>query len=1365
MKRTLFATIALALLLNAPAWGATIFTESMGNSGGTVTLAVHEANNGFDNDSYTMTQGGATNPADIRITSASTGYTGASGNSNVWFTSTNAAYGFAIEGIDASAYTSLTVQFGYRKESASALPTFALDYWDGTQYVNVPFTFNEAANATAGWYLSPVINLPTGAQISGLRLRWVKSGTVAVRIDDVILSGTAGATTPTVTTATITSITSSTASGGGNVTADGGASVTNRGVCWSTSINPTIANDTTDNGTGTGSFASSITGLSASTLYHVRAYATNSQGTSYGGDSTFITGALGGGPTIFITGSLTAFGNQVISTSSGSQSYVVHGTELIEDIVINAPAHFQVSLNDVNFYSSRTLAIQVDSVPHTTIYARFSPSSTGPKSGNITHTSSGATQQDLAVSGNGIQTEPGTQASAVGFTLVGADTMTVGWTRGTGDSVIVLIRNGGAVDANPADGSDYTANAAFGSGSQVGAGNYVIYKGTGTSVKATSLSPNNAYYVAVYEFNSDGPASANYLMTPATGNQTTLPAPYVWNQTGSADWTVAANWTPTRTTPSASDVLHFKGGGAVTATSVPAQTIAQLQVSNNTALTLTAGGINTLTIGGDAGTDFEVTAGSKLTVSGSNVLTISLSTGATGSISDSMIFTGGAHKLTADDASGVTFNSGGVFVAATGFTSNAFGTTNLNSVVFAAGSSYICRAGSNPFGASAPNSVIVLQTGSIYKQEVNSGAAFSGRTYSHFEYNYNGVLSGTGSSALSMDNVSVTQGTLNLGMTGAFNLKGSVSAASGATLNFNPASAATVTFNGTGQQTVSGSGTLTLQTNQSVALNNSGGLVMQRDLTVNGGLTTADDTLFIGANTLTLNGGLTMGGDLLLGGPSSSLAFGGTGTDTLSRIELYDFTLDRGAGDSVVATGGDWVVHNNMTLTSGVLAPLNSSAVTIYNPIAGTADNFKPDSLLNLYIEGTAAGITIPASCDSLNILYVNNPNGVTLAGDLYVSLGGALTLADGGISAGSNTLSYPAAPEFASLNYYGTAVQTTTSIEWPDVNGPQNVEINNPAGVALHADRTIKVYGLSLTSGAFSTGSNVITLDTPATCSSSGGWVDGNLRLFAPAGGDRGSVTLGYECGANDAYSPLFVAFDSVTASGYLTCKANYASGGYVNASDPLSASKRYWTLTKGGGLDFDTCAVTLYYVDDDFNTNFTLAAEDTMKCGCRYDDGTKKTWWDFFPLTRYVDDNYVTLAQVTAPRLVATAAGSDFLFGAGYQVLAGISWIGVADESRPSQPALPKVFSLARPYPNPASGRAVLSLSLPDARPVRLEIYNMLGQKVALAADRQVPAGIHQLAWDLRGADRKKVSGGVYFYRLTAGNNTVTGRLAVLR
>lgn len=99
---------------------------------------------------------------------------------------------------------------------------------------------------------------------------------------------------PTVTTTAITAITTITASSGGNVTSDGGSAVTARGVCWSTSANPTIVDSITSDGTGTGVFSSSITGLLPATTYHVRAYATNVVGTGYGADVSFTTLGLRG---------------------------------------------------------------------------------------------------------------------------------------------------------------------------------------------------------------------------------------------------------------------------------------------------------------------------------------------------------------------------------------------------------------------------------------------------------------------------------------------------------------------------------------------------------------------------------------------------------------------------------------------------------------------------------------------------------------------------------------------------------------------------------------------------------------------------------------------------------------------------------------------------------------------------------------------------------------------------------------------------------------------------------------------------------------------------------------------------------------
>ena len=97
------------------------------------------------------------------------------------------------------------------------------------------------------------------------------------------------AVVPTITTATVTGVTVSSATSGGNITADGGAPVSDRGVCWSTAQNPTVAGTHTTDGSGIGIFTSSITGLTQNTLYYVRAYATNSAGVAYGNQVSFTT--------------------------------------------------------------------------------------------------------------------------------------------------------------------------------------------------------------------------------------------------------------------------------------------------------------------------------------------------------------------------------------------------------------------------------------------------------------------------------------------------------------------------------------------------------------------------------------------------------------------------------------------------------------------------------------------------------------------------------------------------------------------------------------------------------------------------------------------------------------------------------------------------------------------------------------------------------------------------------------------------------------------------------------------------------------------------------------------------------------------
>jgi uncharacterized protein (TIGR02145 family) len=178
----------------------------------------------------------------------------------------------------------------------------------GAQVVNEGANLNFIASATDPDGTIPVMtaeNLPTNATYTDhgngtatfdFNPDYTQAGIYDVRFiasdgsmaDTEIVAITVNQA-PELTTAGVSAITQTTAECGGNVTSDGGAAVTARGVCWSTSPTPTIADDTTVNGSGTGSFTSSITGLTAGTSYYVRAYATNSAGTGYGSSEPFTT--------------------------------------------------------------------------------------------------------------------------------------------------------------------------------------------------------------------------------------------------------------------------------------------------------------------------------------------------------------------------------------------------------------------------------------------------------------------------------------------------------------------------------------------------------------------------------------------------------------------------------------------------------------------------------------------------------------------------------------------------------------------------------------------------------------------------------------------------------------------------------------------------------------------------------------------------------------------------------------------------------------------------------------------------------------------------------------------------------------------
>ncbi|NUM79041.1 T9SS type A sorting domain-containing protein, partial [candidate division KSB1 bacterium] len=93
------------------------------------------------------------------------------------------------------------------------------------------------------------------------------------------------------------------------------------------------------------------------------------------------------------------------------------------------------------------------------------------------------------------------------------------------------------------------------------------------------------------------------------------------------------------------------------------------------------------------------------------------------------------------------------------------------------------------------------------------------------------------------------------------------------------------------------------------------------------------------------------------------------------------------------------------------------------------------------------------------------------------------------------------------------------------------------------------------------------------------------------------------------------------------------------------------------------------------------------------------------------------------------------------------------------------PSVFHLAQNYPNPFNPATMIQYELPQAAQVQLAIYNLLGEKVRTLVDANEPAGIKQVTWDGRDEYGRRMSTGVYVYRLEAGDINITKRLLLMK
>jgi uncharacterized protein (TIGR02145 family) len=339
------------------------------------------------------------------------------------------------------------------------------------------------------------------------------------------LSFTTTTTTPTLTTAVATSITLTTAVSGGTITSNGGALITVSGICWSTSSNPSVTDSHTTDGTATGTFTSSLTGLSAGTLYHVRAYATNSAGTAYGNDISFTTVATV--PTL----TTTAVTSITLTTAVSGGTITSNGGALIT----------------VSGICWSTTANPLATGSHTTdgtTSGSFSSSLTGLTAGTTYHVRAYATNSAGTAYGNDLSFTTTSTVPTLTTAAITSITLTTAVSGGT------ITSNGGATitvsgvcwgaTANPLVTDSHSTDGTT----------------SGTFVSnLTGLTSGTLYHVRAYATNSAGTAYGNDLSFTTT-------APVIPTLTTTAITSID------ETTAVSGGNITSDGGGAVTARGV-----------------------------------------------------------------------------------------------------------------------------------------------------------------------------------------------------------------------------------------------------------------------------------------------------------------------------------------------------------------------------------------------------------------------------------------------------------------------------------------------------------------------------------------------------------------------------------------------------------------------------------------------------------------------------------------------------------------------------------------------------------------------------------------------------------------------------
>ncbi|OFX16748.1 MAG: hypothetical protein A2033_18310 [Bacteroidetes bacterium GWA2_31_9] len=205
-------------------------------------------------------------------------------------------------------------------------------------------------------------------------------------------------------------------------------------------------------------------------------------------DDIRVTGVVSTLPFITV-GTVTTFGNQCITSASVQKSYNVSGSNLTNDITITPPSGYEISTISGSGFATTPIVLTQSggTVANTTIYVRFVPSTAVAYNGNITHISTGATQQDIPLTGTGINTAT-TITNTWGITNITSTDASSGYTTASGGCYSIVDRGVCWSTTSPPTIADFISSDGSGNGSSV------------TSI-IDGLIPNTTYYVKSYADN------------------------------------------------------------------------------------------------------------------------------------------------------------------------------------------------------------------------------------------------------------------------------------------------------------------------------------------------------------------------------------------------------------------------------------------------------------------------------------------------------------------------------------------------------------------------------------------------------------------------------------------------------------------------------------------------------------------------------------------------------------------------------------------------------------------------------------------------------------------------------------------------